>query len=470
MLSSYRASHEAWLQGAVEADWLRALRERALAGFEAHGFPSKKVEAWKYSSTAKLARTPWVHDHGALFEALAGGLVGEHGLRGAAAELVFVNGAYAAGLSRIGELPAGVDIQPLHRVLADENVGSRLDPANWPALPDAARTTLGPYRLNGGGVASDASAASRPESAFDLLNTAFLQDGVVVRVDKGVELSAPVHVVLVTLGEGAPIATHPRLLLDLGAHAGLTVVERHVGSGDEPSLVNAVTDAIVGPGARLTHHLWRLAGPNTTHVGHVRVQVGRDARFESHVAWLGGSWSRNDLDVRFTGPGGEAVCTGVTLAAGSEHVDHHTWLRHEAAHCASRETYKGVYGGRSRGIFNGMVYIAKDAQHTDADLGSRNVLLSDKAQVMAKPELEIHADDVKAAHGCTVGQLDATQLAYLRTRGVDADLARRMLTEGFVVDLLGEISDESLREASAELVRARLRDVLGTDAANGEDA
>jgi len=456
MLTSYRASHEAWLPSATEAPWLKALRERALERFESHGFPSKKVEAWKYSSTAKLARTPWVHDTGALFEALAGGVVGSHGLPGAAAELVFVNGAYAAGLSRVGQLPEGVELRPLHELLAQDSdaISERLDPATWPALPDAARTTLGPYRM-ASPPAGDL-VADRPESAFDLLNTAFLQDGVALRVPADVVVDKPIHVILVTVGAGAPIASHPRLLLDVERHGSVTVVERHVGDGDEPSLVNAITDARLADGARLTHHLWRLDGPQTTHVGHVRAHIGRDARFESHVAWLGGSWSRNDLDVRFVAPGGEAVCTGVTLAGGKDHVDHHTWLRHEAGHCASRETYKGVYGGRARGVFNGMVYIAPDAQRTDADLASRSLLLCDRAQVQAKPELEIHADDVKAAHGCTVGQLDPTWLAYLRTRGIDEPTARHMLTEGFVVDLLGEISDETLREATAERVRARL--------------
>lgn len=448
MLSSFEASHDAYLASASEAAWLTALRRRSLDRFKTVGFPSKKVEAFKYSSTARLARTPFIHDAGTLFEALAGGTVGDHALRGAAAELVFVNGSYAAGLSHRANLPDGVEIVPLSQALAEGDLSERLDPARWPVLPDASRA----------GRPVEGFLADR---AFDALNTAFLQDGLVLRVPRGLAIEAPIHVMLVTVGESAPIASHPRLLIDVETHGSMTLVERHVGTGSEPTLANTITDIRLADGAHLAHHLWRLGGDQAHHVGHVKVEVGRDARYQSHTAWLGARWSRNDLNVRFTAPGGEALCTGVVVADGQEHVDNHTWLRHDAPRCTSREAYKSVHGGRSRGVFNGMVYIARDAQHTDADLSNKNLLLSDGAQVQAKPELEIYADDVKAAHGCTVGQLDKTGLAYLRTRGIPEDRARQMLVQGFVFDLLEEIDDADLRERTTELVKARLAVVSG---------
>lgn len=448
MLTSLQASHDAYLPTASEPGWLVDLRADALKRFESLGFPNKKVEAWKYSSTARLARTPFVHDAGALFEALAGGVVGAHALRGAAAELVFVNGYFSAGLSRMADLPEGVEIAPLSAAMNERDLSERLDPAGWPALPNAAKPPPRPGEL-------------RDDRAFDALNTAFLQDGLVVRVRAGVEVSAPIHVLLVTVGESAPIATHPRLLIDVEPNGSMTLVERHVGSGPETVMVNAITDVVVHDGGRLTHHLWRLEGEHTHHVGHVKVEVRRDATYHSHTAWLGGLWSRNDLDVRFAGPGAEALCTGVVVANGKQHVDNHTWLRHDVERCTSREVYKGVYGGRSRGVFNGMVYIARDAQHTDAELTSKNLLLSDGAQVNAKPELEIYADDVKAAHGCTVGQLDSAALDYLRTRGISLRNARRMLTEGFVFDLLEEVEDADMRAATAQVVEDRLGVVYG---------
>lgn len=459
MLSSYRASHDAWLASAQEDASVRALRERALAAFETHGFPTKKVEAWTYTSTARLARTPFIHDHGPLFEALAAGAVGRHALTGAAAEIVLVNGCFAPGLSHLDALPDGVQLIPLSEDMA--GFVERLDPAGWPALPNAARTTLGPYRL--AAPPPGDTAADRPESSFNLLNTAFLQDGVVLRVASGVTLEAPIHVLNIAVGSQAPIAAHTRLIVDLAPHARAQVVERHVATGDEPTFANVVVDARIADGAHLTHHLWRLEGEQVFHVEHTRAELGRDARYDHHVAWLGGSWGRSDVDVRFTATGSEALLTGITLADAKQHIDHHTWLRHEQPRCSSREVYKGVYGGQSRGVFNGMVYIARDAQHSDADLSNKNLLVSDRAQVQTKPELEIHADDVKAAHGCTIGQLDPTWLTYLRTRGIPEEQARQMLTNGFVMDLVEEIADASLREQTAKLVQARLDAVHGAD-------
>lgn len=451
-VEQWRSTHEAFLPGADEAPWLRDLRGRALARLGVLGLPDKKVEAWKYTSTTKLARIPFVHDHGGLYEALAGGLVGQHALRGAAAELVFVNGAYAAGLSRTSGLPDGVELVPLVAAVGERDLSERLDPDRWPPHVPAIEKVHG-----------ERAEGTPRERAFDALNTALLQDGLVLRVPRGVVVEGPVHVMLVGVGEGSPVAAHTRLLIDVEAHASLTLVERHVAMGDEATLADVVVDAKVHDGGALAHHRWRLDGEQAWHVEHVKVEVGRDARYTSHVAWLGGTWGREDLDVRFVGTGGEAVCTGVTVAADDQHVDHHTWMRHDVPRCTSREAYKGVYGGRSRGVFNGNVSIAPDAQHTDADLSSRNLLLSDRAAVHAKPELVIHADDVKAAHGCTVGQLDPVALTYLRTRGIDAASAKRMLTQGFVLDLLDEIEDEGLRDATGELIRARLQAVHGTE-------
>ncbi len=445
-----RASHDAFLPGAAEAPWLQGLREAAWDRLTEVGLPDKGLETWRYSSTRKLASIPFIHDHGALYEALAGGLAGRHALPGAAAELVFVNGAYAPGLSHTADLPAGVRITPLARALRERDLSDRLDPRTWPPLPDPTRRA----------PVDDVPA----DRAFDALNTALLQDGLVLEIDRDVALEAPIHVVLVGVGEESPVAAHPRLLIELGTHATATLVERHVATGGEETLANVLVDARIGDGAQLTHHRWRLEGPRAWHVEHVKVEVGRDARYVSHVAWLGGGWGREDLDVRFTAPGGEVVATGVTVAGDTQHVDHHTWMRHDVPRCTSREAYKGVYGDKARGVFNGNVYIAPDAQHTDADLSNRNLLLSERAAVHTKPELVIHADDVKAAHGCTVGQLDPLALAYLRTRGIPAPRARRMLTQGFVLDLLQEIEDEDLREATAERVTARLQDLHQEDA------
>ncbi len=450
MIEALRATHEAFLPSSDEPEALRALRADALARFERVGLPDKRTPTWAYSSTARIARAGFVHDAGALFEAIAAPIAQAASLPGAAAEVVLVNGEVALGLSRFGDLPAGVRVRPLRDALADADAAwlARLDPARWPARPDASR---GP--VPEGEVA--------PDRGFDLLNTAFLQGGVVVEVAPEVVLSAPIHVVVVTVGEGAPIAAHPRVLVTVGRGAAATVVERHVGGGGEPSLVNAVTDLAVGDGGALTLHLWRLGGERASHVGLTRAELGRDARLDAHFAVLGGAWVRADLDVRFTAPGGEAVVTGLQLVSGAAHADTHTWLRHDAPHCTSRQLFRAAAAGQGRVVFDGCIAIAAGARRSDAELSSRNLLLSPRAAIHARPQLEIRHDDVVASHGCTVGQLDPEQVTYLRSRGVPEAEARALLTRGFVLDLLGEIGDAGLRDALQRHVDAALVALVG---------
>lgn len=454
MIGSLQSSHEAWIAGAGEASWARDLRRRSLAAFEQIGLPTKKLEGWRYSSTARLARQPFVHDAGPLFEALAGPLAGAHILPGAIAEIVIVNGQLAPGLSRLSALPDGLVVTSINELLAhdDATLAERLDPSSWPTRPDASRGAVPAGML-------------APDRGFDALNTAFLQGGVHIEIGAEVEVEGAIHVLLISVGEGAPNVSHARVLVTAGRGSSAQIVERHVGMGGEPALVNVLTDLDLRDGAQLGHHLWRLSGEHTSHVGHVRATVGRDARLVSHTAWLGGLWTRNDLDIRFVGEGGEALLTGVAVVDGKRHIDNHTWLRHELPHCTSREIYKTIAADRATAVFDGLIAIAPHAVRSQAELTSNNLQLSEQATIFARPELEIFNDDVVAAHGCTVGQLPEEPITYLRSRGIDQAQARALLTRGFVLDLLGEIADEGLREQTGEQVRAALDRIFGEGAA-----
>lgn len=454
MIESLQRSHEAWITQSPESAWARDLRRRSLEAFHEVGLPDKKLEGWRYSSTAKLARQAYVHDAGPLFEALAGELAGRHALGGACAEVVIVNGQLATGLSRLSSLPEGVEVTSLGDLLASDEAAlvARLDPTAWPSRPDASR----------GGVPAGNLA---PDRGFDALNTAFLQGGVHVQIASGVELDAPLQILLISVGEGAPNASHARVLVTCGRGSSAELVERHVGLGSEPSLVNVLTDLELHEGSSLGHHLWRLQGEHATHIGHVRASVGRDARFKSHTAWLGAQWVRNDLDIRFIGEGAEALATGITVVDGKRHVDNHTWLRHEVPHCTSREIYKAIAADRATSVFDGQIAIAPHAARTHAELTSNNLQLSERATIFARPQLEIFNDDVVAAHGCTVGQLPEEPLTYLRTRGVPLAQARALLTRGFVLDMLAEIEHEDLREQTGRWVREALDRLFGEGAA-----
>lgn len=406
-----------------EAAWLASLRREALAHLDASGLPTTKNEAWRYTSVRALSEIPFACAPGA---SLAGieALVAPHRLPFAAGEIVVVNGRVEAGLSRWPEVE-GLSVRALAGELGDEALATRLG-------------RLAPWR----------------EAAFLALNTAWLQDGLDVRVAAGVEVAAPLHVIVVGRSESAPVAAHLRTLVELEAGARLEIVESHVVEGQ--SLVTHVVEAAVGPGASLG---WQVegataAGANLVHVLGARLE--RDARLRTHGAWLGGGVTRSEILATLAGPGSEAVLDGLYVLGDASHVDVHTVVDHAVPHTTSSESYKAVLGGQARAVFDGRVVVRPDAQRTDAAQNCRTMLLSPEADMNARPTLVIEADDVKCSHGVAVGQLDRAQQGYLVSRGIPHEVARRMLTVAFVADRVDAVPDARLRERLAERVSARL--------------
>ncbi|ANX05289.1 Fe-S cluster assembly protein SufD [Immundisolibacter cernigliae] len=253
----------------------------------------------------------------------------------------------------------------------------------------------------------------------------------------------------------AQSSAHLRLLIELGEHSEALVVEHYLGAGTDAYHVNVLAQATLAPGARLRHVKLLTEGPAAIHIGDFRVRVGRDARFESHALAAGGGLVRQDIDVKLDEAGGECSLRGLYTAGTSEHVDFHTRIEHIAPHCRSEETYKGLIGGTGRAVFNGRVHVHPGADKTDSAMTCANLLLSNRAEVDAKPELEIYADDVKCSHGATVGQLDEAQVFYLRSRGIAEAAARELLMTAFARDALGDL-DVRLQDAVAALIDARL--------------
>jgi Fe-S cluster assembly protein SufD len=288
--------------------------------------------------------------------------------------------------------------------------------------------------------------------AFAALNTAVFSDGAYCHVARGARIEAPVRAVFLSAGAAGAAQHHGRVLLQLDAGASLQWVEVHAQApgAAAPVFTTHVTEAAVGPAAALEGGAERDA----------RIAV----RGFTHAP--GGAWVRNDVRVRFDAPGAEADLDGCWVADGEGLVDYHTAVTHAAEHTASRQLYKGVQGGASRGVFEGHVLIRPGAQQTTATQSNRNLLLSDDARVHTKPLLEIYADDVQCAHGAAIGQLDADALFYLRQRGIALDAARRMLAEAFVAEVTGRIADAAL----AEWVGARLLQALPVGAPDGAEA
>ena len=301
-------------------------------------------------------------------------------------------------------------------------------------------------------AASLLAAEAEIKQPFRLLNTALLRDGVLVEVEDNATPEGALQLTITT----TPGLAVPRLLVVVGENTRLTLVERY--SADSGTCL-PVTQISVGSGSRV-EHLRIHHGSSDVHIGCVEVRQQRDSLVTSHSLTFGGRLVRNDLQFHLLGSGAEAQLNGLYLADGEQHVDNHTTIEHVVPHCDSRETYRGILGGKASAVFNGRVHVHPDAQRTDAQQSNQNLLLTDNAIIHTKPELEIYADDVKCTHGATVGQLDSEALFYLRSRGLAYDEARRMLVDSFAAEIVRRISDESLRDELAETVIARLPGML----------
>ena len=278
------------------------------------------------------------------------------------------------------------------------------------------------------------------QQAFVALNTAFLGDVVVIHVPRGVVLEKPIRIDYSAL-DGTHVA--PRALIVVGADAHCTIVESYTGTGKY--FTNAVTEIVVADRAVVDHYKVQREDSAAFHVATLQAQLGRSSNFKTHSISLGGSLVRNDVNVVLA-EGTEATVNGLYIVNGTQHVDNHTSIDHAKPHGASHELYKGILDDKSAAVFNGRIIVRKDAQKTDSKQTNKNLVLSDDAVIDTKPELQIHADDVRCTHGATIGQLDAESLFYLQSRGIGKQQARSLLTYAFAQDVIDRIQVPDLRE------------------------
>lgn len=385
-------------------------------------FPGTKTEDWRFTNVTPLLEQSYTLPAAGVVDAgKLPPLSDPNALR-----LTFVNGWFAPSLSRTGELPAGVRLGNL----ADPGAGSDLE-------------------------CFLARIAVTDELVFTALNTALLYDGAYLVVPANTVLERPIEFLYVTRpGADTPDA-QPRTLVVAGKNAQATIVERYVGlEGEGRPFVNAVTEIALAEGAVVDHVKVQQENLATYHVANTQVVLARGSNFRTHCIQLGGALVRNEVRVRFDDEACEATVNGLYVAKGRQHIDNHTVIDHAKPHCASHELYKGVLGDKAQGVFNGKIFVRKDAQKTDAKQTNKVLLLSQDATINTKPQLEIFADDVKCTHGATVGQLDPEQIYYLQSRGIGLDDARRLLTFAFANDIVGRIKLPAIRdEIEAILVR-----------------
>jgi Fe-S cluster assembly protein SufD len=409
--------------------FVRALRERGFARFGALGFPTVKQEDWKYTSVAPLAGREFAVPDPTP-PAAATALVSAARLD-TGAELVFVNGTFVPALSSAAALPAGVI------------AGSLADALR--AHPDLVEPHLGRH-------------AELDDDGLAALNTAFVADGAFIRVPDGVVVETPIHCLFVSATANGATVSHPRNLVIAGAASRLTVIEQYTGGDPQAYWTNAVTEAALANGATLVHHRLQRESEAAFHIASLAAGQAADSQFRSHAVSFGAGLSRTAIATRLDAPGAGCVLDGLYVAAGTQHVDHHTTIDHRQPRGTSRELYKGIMGGHATGVFNGKVFVRTDAQQSDAQQMNKNLLLSDDAQVDTKPQLEILADDVKCSHGATIGQLDDDAVFYLRARGIDEPMARELLIYAFANELIERVAVEPLRAALARALGAKLRE------------
>jgi Fe-S cluster assembly protein SufD len=413
---------------AGEPAWVERLREGAFGRFEELGFPTTDEEDWKYTNVAPIARKAFPPAGLEQVEVVGVETFVSHEAR--RSRLVFVNGVYRPEHSSREALPAQVTAEDLGAALTGE-YGELL----WEHLG----------RLSGEG-----------SDAFSALNTTFLGGGALIRVPAGVVVEAPLQLLFLTAPGEREAVSFPRVLVVAERDSRLDLIETFAAVEDSEYFTDAVVEVFVGEGASVTHYKVQDEAGGAFHVASTRAEVSKDGAYDLTTVTLGARLSRHDIEVTLTSPGASCRVDGLYIVGDGQHTDTHSLIDHREPNCTSRQNYKGILDGKSRAVFNGRVYVHEGAHQTDAQQSNKNLLLSTDARVDTKPQLEIYNDDVKCAHGATVGQLEEEELFYLLSRGLHPGLARNLLTYGFAEEIVASIKFESIRAQLDEAILNRL--------------
>ncbi|MEO6264637.1 MAG: Fe-S cluster assembly protein SufD [Luteimonas sp.] len=391
-----------------------ASRRTALDAALHGGLPGPRSEAWKYTPLRALERRTFAPAPGAVANFDPAVLAAIPIPR-----LVFVNGRFDARHSDTTALPAGVELRPLSQALASDD-------------PRATRFLERRFE--------------RPDEVFARLNAVLADDGAILRVEKGVPVATPLHLVFIGVPAASDAAWHSRHLIELRAGASLTLVEHHINAGEHAHLGNTLAHVHLAADSNLLHARIQDESTRATLLARTDAVLARGARYQRIDLELGGALSRHELNVRLEGEGARLTANGVLLATGRRHLDTRIGIEHIARDTACDLLWRGLGAGRGRAVFHGGIVIRAGADGSDANLSNKNLLLGDNAEIDTQPVLEIHADEVKAAHGATVGQLDPTAMFYLRSRGLPESDARHLLTTAFCREVANTVDAGSLRE------------------------
>ncbi len=414
--------------------YVHGIRRKAIKTFEKEGFPTKKLENWKYTSLKKTLN----YDYKLFpsetkvleFKDIKKYLIDDV----ESYKIIFVDGKYSSHLSETTH--DGMDICIL---------SSALNQSKYDLLIENYFDKIS------------------KKDGITSLNTAFSSEGSFIHIPKNVQVDKPIQVIYFSTGKNESVFYQPRNLIIVGENSQVEIIERHQSLSENSVLVNSVSEIYCNVRSVVKHYKVQNDKINASLIDNTFVSQERNSDYSLHTFSLGGELTRNNLSIAQNGERIESTINGITIIGKNQHVDHNTLIHHKKPNCNSYQDYKGIFGGNSVGVFNGQVMVEKDAQKTNAFQSNNNVLISDKATINTKPQLEIYADDVKCSHGCTVGQLDQNALFYLRSRGIPEKEATALLMYGFANKVLGSVGIPQVKNRINDIIAKKLGVKIGFD-------
>ena len=431
LLSSFMAFEE---QIDVHSE-LHDVRTTAIKNFEDKGFPTKKDEAWKYTSLNAILKNDFTvfpkEENNIQYSDVKKYFLHEIDTY----KVVFIDGIFSSHLSSTTH--DGIDVCLM---------ASALSRPKYKMVIDAYFNQI----------------ANKDDSLTSLI-TAFANEGAYINIPKSKVADKPIEIMYFSTGNEAALLVQPRNLVIVGENSHVQIIERHQSLNENPVLTNSVTEIFAKKRAIVDYYKIQNDTLEANLIDNTYVSQQKESHVSVHTFSFGGNLTRNNLNFYHFGERLTSTLNGITIIGEKQHVDHYTLVKHSAPNCESFQDYKGIYSGSSTGVFNGKVYVEKEAQKTNAFQKSNNILLSDKATINAKPQLEIFADDVKCSHGCTVGQLDETALFYMQQRGIPKKEAKALLMYAFSNAVIENIKIPELKQRITKIIATKLGVKLGFD-------
>ncbi|MBN1408614.1 MAG: Fe-S cluster assembly protein SufD [Calditrichaceae bacterium] len=413
-------------------DPIHDLRKTAFNHLLEKGFPTKREEEWRFTDISPIIQESFIlAEENNIKEFKQSDIIQLMFKDWAGPLLVFINGNYAEHLSDINTAQAGLTIDTMLSLLKKDQK-SLLD-------------TFTEFKTYN-------------ENVFSALNTAFIKDGSIIKLEKNVIADKPIHLLYISTKQEKPQLINPRNLIYLSDNSQAVIIESHVNLTDGQYFNNPVTEIRIAENARCNHIRIQDESSEAFHIGSIFVDQKQNSHYFSTSLMFGGKIARNNIYTNLDGEGIETILNGLYMGHDDQLIDNHTFINHAKPHCESHELYQGILTDNAKGVFSGKIMVRPDAQKTDAKQSNNCLLLSNEARINSKPQLEIYADDVRCTHGATVGQLNQDAIFYLRSRGITWQRAKNILTYAFAEQVVEGIGIDSVRDYVNDIILSRLKE------------